>query len=193
MKKLICSLSFLFFISIASYSQSFMHGAGFSIFVASAPGGNTTPNGGLMYSPRFNFIEGEDMSVSVGIPLSAGFSINYNSRDYYGESSNSSSAMLDIPLMVNLNMGAGSTKEAESRFGYFVGAGFGYHYGTINYSDYYGDEVSSNINSYGPAGNAGIRFGVGNSGKTIEVRFSYMKGLDNSKANIFGGGALFNF
>lgn len=170
-----------------------MHGAGFSIFVASAAGGNTTPNGGLMYSPRFNFIEAEEMSVSVGIPLSAGFSINYNSSSYYGDNNNSSSAMLDIPVMVNLNMGCGSTKESESRFGYFAGAGFGYHYGTINYSDYYGEEYSSTIHSYGPAGNAGLRFGVGNSGKNIEVRFSYMKGLDDSKANIFGGGALFNF
>ncbi len=170
-----------------------MHGAGFSIFVASAPGGNTTPNGGLMYSPRFNFIESEDMSVSVGIPLSAGFSINYNSRDYYGSNNNSSSAMLDIPVMVNLNMGCGSTRESESRFGYFAGAGFGYHYGTIKYSDYYGDEYSSTIHAYGPAGNAGIRLGVGNSGKNIEIRFSYMKGLDDSKANIFGGGVLFNF
>ncbi len=193
MKKLIFALSFLFSISIASYSQSFMHGAGFSIFVASAPGGNTTPNGGLMYSPRFNFIENDEMSVSVGIPLSAGFSINYNSRDYYGESNNSTSAMLDIPLIVNLNMGCGSTKESERRFGYFIGAGFGYHYGTIKYNDYYGDEYSSNINSYGPAGNAGIRFGVGNSGKNIEVRLQYMKGIDDSKANIFGGGAVFNF
>jgi len=192
MKKIIFSSAFLLFISIASYSQSFMHGAGFSIFVASA-GGNTTPNGGLMYSPRFNFIEGEDMSVSVGVPLSAGFSLNYSTGNYYGESNNSSSLMLDVPLVVNLNMGAGSTHEAESRFCYFFGAGFGYHYGTLKYSDYYGEEYSSKINSYGPVGNLGIRFGVGNSGKNIEVRFSYLKGVDNGKANIYGGGALFNF
>jgi hypothetical protein len=189
MKKVIFSALFSLSVSFA-FSQSFMHGAGFSIFVSSASGGETTPTGGITYSPRFNFIENDEMSVSVGVPITAGFSGSYNSRGY-GES-NSLSAMLNIPVMVNLNMGCGSTHESESRFGYFVGAGFGYHYGTLNYSDYY-EDYSTSIHSYGPAGNAGIRIGVGNSGKNIEVKFSYMKGIDDSKANIFGGTALFNF
>ena len=48
-------------------------------------------------------------------------------------------------------------------------------------------------NVYGPAANAGFRIGVGRQHKNIEVRFSYMKGINETKPDIFGGGALFNF
>ena len=37
--------------------------------------------------------------------------------------------MINAPLIVNLNMGHGSTKDNTKKFGYFVGAGFGYHHG----------------------------------------------------------------
>ncbi len=47
----------------AGFSQSFMHGAGLNIFVATAPGGKAAVNGGFSYSPRFNFIEQDNMSV----------------------------------------------------------------------------------------------------------------------------------
>jgi hypothetical protein len=193
MKKLFLVLG-LFFIGNSIFSQSFMHGAGLSVFVATASGSNSAVNEGITYSPRFNFIEQDNMSVSVGIPLSVGVSGSYNSRsDGYG-SSNTLSVMFDAPLIVSLNMGCGSTKKTESRFGYFVGAGYGYHYGTYNLSDaliYEG--TSTKLSAMGPVGNAGIRFGVGSGSHNIEVRFHYMKGLNDLKPNIFGVGALFNF
>jgi len=49
------------------------------------------------------------------------------------------------------------------------------------------------VSTFGPVGNAGIRFGVGSGSHNIEVRFQYMKGLSDVKANIFGVGAAFNF
>jgi len=181
----------------AAFSQSFMHGAGLNVFVATAPGGKASVNGGVSYSPRFNFIEQEDMSVSVGIPFTVGvsgsYSANYNSQ-YGSSSSNTLSVMLNAPLMVNLNMGAGSTKETESRFGYFVGAGFGYHYGTYNISDILDyEETSSKFSTVGPVGNAGVRFGVGRGSHNIEVRLQYMKGINDVKPNIYSVGAAFNF
>jgi hypothetical protein len=187
----------MFFIGNAAFSQSFMHGAGLSIFVATASGGSSAVNEGLTYSPRFNFIEQENLSVSVGIPFSIGVSGSYNSNyssNYGSSTSNTLSLMIDAPVMVNLNMGCGSSKENESRFGYFVGAGFGYHYGTYNLSQAVNeDDVTTKFSAYGPAGDAGVRFGVGKGSHNIEVRLQYMKGLNDAKANIFGVGSLFNF
>ncbi len=179
------------------FSQTFMHGAGINIFVANASGGQTSVDGGLSYSPRINFIEQEDMSVSVGIPftvgLSGSYSSNYNSS-YGSSTSNTLSVMFNAPLIFNLNMGAGATKESESRFGYFVGAGYGYHYGNYNLSDVLNySETSTKISTTGPVANAGVRFGVGSGTHNIEVRFQYMKGLNEYKPNIFSAGAAFNF
>jgi hypothetical protein len=137
------------------------------------------------------------MSVSVGIPFTVGvsgsYSASYNSQ--YGSSSNNTlSVMFNAPLIINLNMGAGSTKETESRFGYFVGAGFGYHYGTYNLSDIINYEgYATKFSAIGPVGNAGVRFGVGRGSHNIEVRFQYMKGINDVKPNIFSVGAAFNF
>ena len=184
----------------AGFSQSFMHGVGLNLFVATAPGGKAAVDGGITYSPRFNFIEQDNMSVSIGIPFTVGvsgsYSADYNSQ-YGSSSSNTLSVMLNAPLIINLNMGAGSTKTTESRFGYFIGGGFGYHYGTYNVSDIlnqgYEDYTVEKLNTFGPVGNAGLRFAVGHGTHNVEVRFQYMKGLGDSKANIFSGGAAFNF
>lgn len=187
----------LLFIGNTAFSQSFMHGAGLNVFVVNASSGSTAVNGGFTYSPRFNFIEQDNLSVSVGVPFSVGLSGSYSSSyssNYGGSTTNTLSLMLDVPLIINLNMGCGSTKENKDRFGYFVGGGFGYHYGTYNISDILNDtEVRTKFNTTGPLGNAGMRFGVGRGSHNIEVRFQYMKGLNDLKPNIFGAGAAFNF
>ncbi len=101
--------------------------------------------------------------------------------------------------MVNFNGGAGSSKENEQRFGYFVGGGFGYHAtGIANAGEYYSENGEYNdkklsSSGFGPAANAGIRFAVGSHQKNIEVRLSYMKGLSNYKPSMFGLNAAFNF
>lgn len=196
MKK-ITLIVFMMVAGFTGFSQSFMHGAGLNIFVANASGGQTAVNGGITYSPRFNFIEQDGMSVSVGIPLTVGvsgsYSANYNSQ-YGSSSSNTLSVMLNAPMIINLNMGAGATKETEERFGYFVGAGFGYHYGTYNVSDIInGDAVGTKFSTVGPVGNAGVRFAVGRGSHNVEVRLQYMKGINDVKPNIFSAGAAFNF
>lgn len=183
----------------AGYSQSFMHGAGVGIFVADAPNTDITAGGMLTYSPRFNFLENESLSLSLGIPLSVGFSGNYNYSysSYYGSSEeNTLKLMFNAPLILNLNVGTGSTKENEKRFGFFAGGGFAYHYGSYvkeikggDYTDY----VEEYGSSYGPAGNIGVRIAVGSHQKSIEARLSYMKAVSESKTSLFGIAALFNF
>jgi hypothetical protein len=181
------------------FSQSFMHGAGAGVFLHSEPNTNATAAFVLTYSPRINFLETKELSVSAGIPLSVGFSgsYSYGGSPYFGPNeSNTPGFMINAPLIINLNVGAGSTKENEKRFGFFVGGGLGYHYGNdakegidgdyVTYGGYYGSSI-------GPAGNIGLRLAVGSHQKNIETRFSYMKAISESKIAAYGITALFNF
>jgi len=190
----------LFFTGTIAFSQSFSHGVGVAVFVTTAKGGNAAVAEGFTYSPRFNFIENEDFSLSVGVPLSVGISGSYSSNynSYSGTTTdNTLGFMANVPLIVNFNFGAGSTPDNDSRFGFYIGGGMGYHYGKYNVdsTDTYGDGYTyqATINGVGPAGNVGCRFAVGRGTHNVEARLTFMKSLDNSKANIFGMGALFNF
>ncbi|HVY74719.1 MAG TPA: hypothetical protein VG890_07810 [Puia sp.] len=188
----------IFFLSLAlvfgrtGFSQTFMHGVGVVTFVESASGYQTSATGGFTYSPRISFMETDNSSLSVGIPFSIGFSGSY-SYSTYGDETNTLGLMLDAPLIFDFNVGAGSSKETESRFGFFAGAGFGYHASSYRYEDYYGDSYSDHVGGFGPVGNAGVRIGVGKQSKNVEIRLSYMKTLDVTKSNIFGLGGIFNF
>ncbi|MBI3883295.1 MAG: hypothetical protein HY305_03525 [Sphingobacteriales bacterium] len=199
MKVFLLSIA-LFLISSISFSQTFMHGAGVSIIVAAPEGSNTSIAPGLTYSPRINFIETESLSVSLGIPLSIGFSGNYSatSSTYGGtKESNTLGLSLQVPLMINLNIGRGATKENKGKVGYFVGTGYGYYQGAyvVTQSDLYGNETKKSIsyNTAGPALNAGVRIGVGRAHKNIEIRLGYLKGVSSTKSDIFSLAALFNF
>ncbi|MBC8033528.1 MAG: hypothetical protein H7Y03_05245 [Chitinophagaceae bacterium] len=192
MKKIFVLL-ILCFTASGVFSQAFMHGAGVGVFVDKARYSDAKAYGTLIYSPRVNFVETETMALSVGIPITIGFSGSYTSNSYSGDSGDFG-FLFNAPVVVNINMGRGSTKDNESKFGYFAGAGFGYHYGARTFIDeYYDYNESSTFSAYGPAANAGVRIGVGRSHKNIEILLSYMRGIDDSKANIYGLSTLFNF
>lgn len=198
MKKIVLFAA-LFVFTGAAFSQSFMHGAGLAIIGGNNGTGKNTDfhiGEGLTYSPRFNFLETETMSVSVGIPLTVGITISTDTYDYYSDNG-SVGFVANVPLIVNLNMGRGSTKENTKKFGYFFGAGFGYHHGDF-IGDFYDDAGfwytdTYSTNTFGPAANAGVRIGVGRKHRNIEIRLSYMKGLNDNKPNVYGLGCLFNF
>lgn len=199
MKKCILVLSFLLPAGMA-FSQSFMHGVGLDIFVTTEKNGDAAAAEGFTYNPRFNFIENEDYSLSVGVPLTIGLSGSYSSsyNSYYGSTTDNTLAfMAHIPVILNFNFGAGSSKDNEQRFGFFVGGGLGYYYGKYNqdYVDVNGNDITqqATINGVGPAGNIGIRIAVGKGTHNVEAKLTFMKTMDDSKANIYGGGAAFNF
>jgi hypothetical protein len=194
MKTIILSAA-LFFLLNNAFSQTFMHGAGITIMGSTTGQGSNSDIGlgeGFTYFPRINFLETESLSLSAGIPLCAGIT-SYTSYTYssYGGYYNDSKIgfILNAPLIINLNIGRGSTKENRKRYGYFIGAGFGYHHGDVinNTTNTY------SANTYGPAANGGFRIGIGKQHKNIEVRLSYMKGISESKPNVFGLAAAFNF
>jgi hypothetical protein len=199
MKKIILSLV-LFFTVGTAFGQTFMHGAGINVIVATAENSDASVGEGLTYFPRFNFIETEGLSVSAGIPLSVAISVStgYYDYSYYGNYYDASVGLVvNAPLIIDLNVGRGSTKENREKFGFFVGAGFGYHHGdflTTAIDDYgYDVTTTESINVFGPAAHAGLRFGVGRKHQNVEVNFSYMKGINENKPNIFGVGCAFNF
>jgi hypothetical protein len=199
MKKIILSGAVTLLFSFVSFSQTFMHGAGITIIGSTTAQGSNSDIGlgeGFTYFPRINFLENESLSVSAGIPLCVGISAT-TSYDY-GYTNNSIGFIINAPLIINLNIGRGSTKENQKRYGYFVGAGFGYHHDNFLTDSRYNPATNSYVdnyksNTYGPAANAGIRIGVGRQHKNIEVRLSYMKGINESKPNIMGLAAAFNF
>lgn len=189
-----------------SYSQTFMHGAGFGSFGVIADNKSTGDQDAnvyvtFSYSPRFSFVEGESMSLSVGVPITAGFSgsYSYSSSSYYGtEESNTLTYMVSVPVMIDFNFGAGAHKEVEERFGFFIGGGFGLFHGTVateyydpNYYDFY--TQTDQVTTTGPVGNIGFRIAVGRNQKNIETKITYMKGITNRKPHVFGLGVAFNF
>jgi hypothetical protein len=189
MKKILFSALTLCLSGFA-FSQTFMQGVGINIVLQSSSGFTADPVGAIMYSPRVNVMETDNTSFSIGLPMSFGISGSYNSQDI---EDNSLGFMFDAPLMFNYNYGAGSTKEAEDKFGFFGGAGFGYHTHQFVATDDQGYDYTAKMSGFGPVGNIGARLGVGQGSHNLELRFSYMKSLDISKSNIIGIGFLFNF
>jgi hypothetical protein len=186
-------LAIILFISVTQgYSQRFINGAGICVFYTGGAGFSSFVTGGLSYSPRVNVYETDNSSVSLGLPISIGLSYASNSSS----GTASASALVDVPFVVNYNFGRGSTRQNESRLGFFAGGGFGYHvaaYADNNGTGGSNGDGTTSFNALGPVGNAGVRIGVGQGSHNIEIKASYMKGLDVTKADIFGVTALFNF
>lgn len=203
MKKIAFLATFVICAYTAS-SQSFLHGAGVGFMLSdpATPGINSKLFFTLHYYPQVAFVETESFSVSAGIPLTVGlsgsYSANYSTRgDSYEE--NTLLALAQVPLMINFNGGAGSSKDNEQRFGYFIGGGFGYHttgIGDVVTWDVLGNEMVKEkqySKGFGPAANAGVRIAVGSNQKSIEIRLSYMKGMKDYKPAMYGLNAAFNF
>ncbi|MGC4038054.1 MAG: hypothetical protein QM764_18985 [Chitinophagaceae bacterium] len=199
MKRVAFSVLFFFLVSF-SFGQSFMHGAGVGVFGLKNPGSDFTVASSLSYNPRINFVETDGFSVSAGLPIDIGFSGNYSVEynSYYGGTEeNTLQFFVAAPATVNINFGAGSTPDNESRIGFFVGGGYGLRYGkygTTVTDPYYGETVSYKYKAaFGPSGNAGVRFAVGSNQKNIEVRLSYMKVQGKEAPDVYGVNCYFNF
>ncbi|MCW3463050.1 hypothetical protein [Chitinophaga nivalis] len=186
--------------SLSSFAQTFKHGAGVQLFVDNSAYMDTRAMGGLTYSPRLHFLERNNTSLSVGVPLSIGLGGNYNYHVYNYDvvENNNLQLIINIPLMLNFNFGCGATTHYGSRFGFFVGAGYAYNFSNQgqrwknNYA--YGYRSDNTVSTSGPAGNAGVRIGVGRMArKNIEIKTAYMRGLSSDKTNVFTLATLFNF
>jgi hypothetical protein len=135
---------------------------------------------GASWYPRYIV----NSNISIGVPLTLGFSGSSNSR-----TGASGSFGLDLPIAVDYNFGYGAdgnTEDSDASFGGFAGGGFGYTIAAES-DPYYG---SSSAKTYGPMVHGGVRFPIQGT-KSITVMVSAKLGLDKLKYNFFGGTLLY--
>ncbi len=174
----------LCFLFNTANAQSYMRGIGSNISILTAK--VNTPSEQydfamvvthFSFTPRFTISEGENNSVSICFPLGVGVGILSSANGASGIAWGA-----DAPVAIDYNIGNMSTPDNEKGFGWYFGAGFGYMY-----SGYSSDGEVTNINTYGPIGRLGIRFG---SNYHTTVGLFYKQGLEKDKYKTFGFNVL---
>lgn len=194
--KPVCT-AFIFTLTFAARAgaQQLMHSFGLSISVLQGTLHQDAVNyesfaveqNNLTYFPRFNFVENENSSISVGAPIGVGIGIATNT--YGGDAGVIFS--YDLPLVIDYNIGCKSTMENDRNFGGYFGVGFGYNKVNISESSY------SNFDgtSYGPLFRAGFRFGSsreGWNGHGLSAGAYYKIGIDKGKLTTIGFNVLYD-
>lgn len=134
------------------------------------------------YSPRFIISGSENSSLSVGSPLGAGIGILTSGGDADGVAWS-----VDVPLVLDYNIGCKSSPANDDSFGSYFGLGFGYMY--AGWSSLETDKAVS----YGPLARAGIR--LTNSERTwhMTTGLFFKYGLEKEKYKTFGFNVLYDF
>ncbi|MEP7372684.1 MAG: hypothetical protein ABI675_04795 [Chitinophagaceae bacterium] len=191
-KKTSLLLFISFFVIADINTQRFMQGYGATISVLT---GKVRTSGStynyalqqttLTYFPRYNFIENENSSVSIGAPVGIGIGIATNT---YGDDAGIAFAY-DLPVVLDYNIGCKSTIDNEQTFGGYLGLGFGYYKVSISnsqYSDFKGA-------TYGPIFRGGVRIGSAKEswkGHGLTIGVYYKKGLEKDKLTTIGFNVL---
>lgn len=185
---IVCLLFIFCFLHQAT--AQFYQQAGVGIFAgtgkvpAGAAADNTNPSYavyGVFYFPRINAFESKHFSFSAGVPVTAGLLATNDggsSRIGFG---------VDVPLMLDLSVGAGSSDKSEAIVGGFIGAGFGFTHANQKYTysapGWTGVERYKGT-SYGPVVHTGFRYAHYKWDFTI--RLFYKRGLEEQKFRTFG-------
>ena len=156
-----------------------------------AGAGNINPSYavyGAFYFPRINAFETKTVSVSASMPVTAGIlaaNDEGSSRLGFG---------IDLPLMIDLSMGAGASDKTESIAGGFIGAGFGLTHANQKYTytspGWTGVERYKGT-SYGPVLHAGFRYA--HYKYDLTIRLFYKRGLEAQKFQTIGIGGSTTF
>lgn len=173
MKK--CSFLFIaMFACLAGFAQvQFHHGVGLG-YLGNFASGSSASAIEAVYHPRITFLHKDNFSVGAGIPLGIGYQF-----------SGDGALLVDVPTMIDVNFGHGSSDENTSTLGGYAGLGFRY---VLNAG--FGDN-SGTASQYGPGAHAGMRFGIGEHA-SLGVGLNYAYDL-NFDTNILGAGILYNF
>ncbi|MFB6454344.1 outer membrane beta-barrel protein [Chitinophaga sp. Hz27] len=192
MKKIFLLVA-LAFMGHQAFSQGFKHGIGTGLLISKPSDADADGLATILYTPRYHFQVGPTSSVSLGIPMTFGFAGGFN----WGSNGNTSDIAVgvNLPLMFDYNIGAGALNGLHKRAGFFVGAGFGWHYMYHSYDNTYYENgnYSYNESGVGPAANIGARFHVGKRNHNIEVRAFYMNTPVSDKFDVIGLNCSFNF
>lgn len=192
-KKLLCAISLsACFQSLAA--QSLMHSFGATVTITtdkvSSDYGSSKfslSQTYLSYFPRYNFIENENSSISIGAPIGVGAGV----ARYSAVSDAGFFFAYDLPLVVDYNIGCKSSRDNEQTFGGYLGVGFGYSHMSISGSSYADFKGSS----YGPIFRGGVRIGSTSAlwdGHGITIGLFYKKGLEKDPFNSFGFNLYFD-
>jgi hypothetical protein len=178
-------ISIFFFSANRLAAQNLMNSAGLSISVLQGTLHQGTgyetfavEQNNLTWFPRYNFIEGENSSVSIGAPVGAGIGLVTNT--------------IGGDAVIDYNIGCKSTADNDQTFGGYFGGGFGYNKVIISASSY----SDFNGASYGPLFRAGFRFGSSNeswNGHAITAGVYYKMGLERDKLHTIGFNVLIDF
>jgi hypothetical protein len=191
---LLCLITVFHF---SGFGQRLMHGLGTSTsLIFNIPSGDGDNNDlilkqiSVLYFPRYNFIERENSSVSVGAPvgLGGGFVTNKytnNTQIYFS---------FDIPVVMDYNIGLKSTAENNKQFGFYFGVGYSYY--NINIGNNNIDAFSAK--TYGPLARMGARFNLsGKNSNSDNTAFTfglfYKKGIENAKLTTIGAHIILEF
>lgn len=117
---------------------------------------------------RYNFYSPKDW-ISVSLSTPAQFGLNMVSTS----SGTLTQFSTDIPLTIDLNLGARAINENENLIGGFVGGGLGY-----NFTYFTVGATKINSHSSGPIVHAGFRLNL--NGRPVGIRAAYMWGLINN-------------
>ena len=169
--------------------KTFRLGLGVNVVVQPIPAHPAAVSVGFIFSPRFIFARKENAYLSVGLPLTLGFT---GLRDTVSIDPHAG-PMVDLPVILNYNHGFGTLQRGGSRFGYFIGGGIAYHYNVYSISEDPADGRPQ-VNGFGPVANAGFRYSLGRYRiRNLELRVSYMKMIAALKTDVFGIGLIVNF
>jgi hypothetical protein len=188
-----------------TFSQRIQHGVGFGVLGDHVKDVDLNGSFDVIYSPKINLTETSLMSVSIGIPLSISFCEAQSAESDPGITvlpleSSKLRIMVHVPLMLNLNFGAGSSEKSSKRFGGFIGGGYAYcNYTKTNLLlyDKEGNQYTRALggSTTGPAANGGICFRVHKHHvRDLVLRLNYYKGLTGDhKVDLYGINTIFYF
>lgn len=115
--------------------------------------------------PRYNVYAPKDyFTASVGFPLNAGFNLGFGSWGTIIQ------IMADVPVAVDLNLGARATPYSSALFGAYVGAGIDY-----NFMNFTANDIKIIEHTIGPMVHGGFRWKM--NGRETGLRISYTKGF----------------
>lgn len=141
--------------------------------------------------PRFNLKDfNENFSLSISAPISIGIGSSYSAAaDELVVKGTEGFGSIQIPLLLKLNLGNGSTYTTQKDFGFSAGAGFEMNKVGIISS-------SSSANSYNkafvlPCISTGFTFMRGNSPMEINIKYSFGK-LQSQDTDAHGKALLNN-
>jgi hypothetical protein len=156
------------------------------------PGGvNSVVNvfSNINYFPRLILAASKSISLSAGMPVNAG--IAFYSDQYDGHTP--AIWLLDIPAVIDLNIGCKSSNKNKQRFGGYLGAGLGYMFVNLK-TERYATMQRDGINGVGPLYRAGFRAAFGRIHKRgITLGFFYKNGPKKDKVEAGGAQLLVDF